>query len=336
MLVEALLMKIYSLKILIIIYLFLCILFLNSQSSTLFSFDKKIPSILSEKCSLYMDKQLEFGYRVPGSSAHLKCRDFIVNTLKTNGLKVKLQTFTASHGNARGIKMHNIIADVKKNPMFMTYGTIILGSHYDTRPTACKEREFKKRSLPIMGANDGASSTAVLMALSHILEDIDTPFNIRLLFTDGEDYGPTSKSMFYGAYHYADNMTEYEKNKTTAVIFLDMIGDADLNVYKDIYSENAAPFLNRFIFNTAIDLGFDDCFFPWTKYSILDDHVAFIKQGIRAVDIIDFDYPYWHKLEDTKDKVSTESMEKVSLLMYTVLEKFKIYYDKIQDNTLKF
>jgi glutaminyl-peptide cyclotransferase len=93
-----------------------------------------------------------------------------------------------------------------------------------------------------------------------------------------------------------------------AVVIVDMIGDADLNIYMEKGSDAG---LTRQIWKTAKTLGYESAFIPEEKYQVLDDHVPFIEKGLRAVDIIDLDYPYWHTLQDTPDKVSAASLQKV-------------------------
>jgi Zn-dependent M28 family amino/carboxypeptidase len=93
-----------------------------------------------------------------------------------------------------------------------------------------------------------------------------------------------------------------------AVIIVDMVGDADLNIYKE---RNSDPEIMDEIWGTAKRLGYESKFIPDYKHSMLDDHTPFLEAGIPAVDIIDFDYPYWHTTQDTPDKVSAESLQVV-------------------------
>jgi Zn-dependent M28 family amino/carboxypeptidase len=98
-----------------------------------------------------------------------------------------------------------------------------------------------------------------------------------------------------------------------AVIIVDMIGDADLNIYME---RNSDGDLTREIWNTAAELGYAKSFIPEYKFAMLDDHTPFLQRGIRAVDLIDFDYPYWHTTQDTLDKVSAESLNIVGDTLY--------------------
>ena len=99
-----------------------------------------------------------------------------------------------------------------------------------------------------------------------------------------------------------------------AVVIVDMIGDADLNIYKE---RNSNPSLTDEIWGVANSLGYGQQFIAEYKYSMLDDHTPFLEAGIPAVDIIDFDYPYWHTLADTPDKVSAASLEAVGKTLWT-------------------
>ena len=101
-----------------------------------------------------------------------------------------------------------------------------------------------------------------------------------------------------------------------AVVVVDMIGDADLNIYREITSSKT---LTDQIWQTAAGLGYADQFINQEKYAMLDDQTPFLNKGILAVDIIDFDYPYWHTTSDTLDKVSAGSLEIVGKTLLTWL-----------------
>jgi Zn-dependent M28 family amino/carboxypeptidase len=162
------------------------------------------------------------------------------------------------------------------------------------------------QSSPVPGANDGASGVAVLLELARTLPPLDDQ-QIWLVFFDLEDQGRINGwEWIIGSRAFVQNLSE----KPDRVVILDMIGDADLQIYREWGSD---PTITDAIWETASRLGYGDAFVNEVKYSILDDHVPFIDAGIPAVDIIDFDYPYWHTLEDTADKVSPRSLEIIGL-----------------------
>jgi len=101
------------------------------------------------------------------------------------------------------------------------------------------------------------------------------------------------------------------------MILLDMIGDSDQQIYYEVNSDRA---LSDRIWSVAAQLGYGDHFIPQARWQIIDDHIPFAKRGIPAIDIIDFDYPYWHTINDTTDKVSPDSLERVGRTLQMFLE----------------
>ena len=152
----------------------------------------------------------------------------------------------------------------------------------------------------MIGANDGASGTALLLELSDYLITLDK--NIWLVFFDAEDQGRINDWPWsLGAEYFANNLLEAPK----AVIIVDMIGDKDLQIYKEKNSDHG---LNDEIWKKADHLGYGEIFINQSKYAMIDDHAPFLNKGIPSALLIDFDYPYWHTNVDTLDKVTGRSM----------------------------
>jgi Zn-dependent M28 family amino/carboxypeptidase len=132
-----------------------------------------------------------------------------------------------------------------------------------------------------------------------------------LVFFDAEDQGHFNGwSWILGSRAFVEEL----KYKPQAVVIVDMIGDADLNIYME---KNSDPTLRAEIWATAAQLGYRKNFIPEEKYPMLDDHTPFLEAGIPAVDLIDFDYPYWHTTQDTPDKVSAQSLKVVGETLWT-------------------
>jgi Zn-dependent M28 family amino/carboxypeptidase len=141
----------------------------------------------------------------------------------------------------------------------------------------------------------------------------DLPLNIWLVFFDGEDNGHISGwDWILGSREFVDKL----EGKPDAVVILDMIGDRDLNIHFEKYSD---PILSQEIWAIAQELGYSSQFIPYEKHRILDDHIPFLEAGIPSVDIIDFDFPYWHTTSDTIDKVSANSLKIVGETIYNWL-----------------
>jgi Zn-dependent M28 family amino/carboxypeptidase len=224
--------------------------------------------------------------------------------MKSVGWVVEYQTF--EYG---GFNLRNIIARSDLGPS--TAAPIILGAHYDSRLFADQDREAA--SQPVPGANDGASGVAVLIELARVLGDSETAEPIWIVFFDAEDNGRIEGwDWILGSRYFVDNLEQTPR----AAVIVDMVGDSDLQLY---YEKNSDPDLRSEIWSTAQTLGYGQ-FIPEEKHSILDDHTPFLQAGIPAVDIIDFDYDYFHTTEDLPDKVSASSLAVVGRTLEVWLE----------------
>jgi len=244
--------------------------------------------------------QVAFGPRVPDSQAHAGTIAYIQNQLHEAGWQAQIQNATW-----QGFAIQNIIASrTNQAPQ------IILGAHYDSRMLADQD-PGPGRTKPVPGANDGASGVAVLLELARTLPNNSLP--TWLVFFDAEDDGGIAgRQWIMGSQAFVAALTYQPR----AAIILDMIGDANLNIYIE---QNSNASLVSEIWGQAARLGFEQQFIPTIKYSMEDDHTPFLKAGIPAVDIIDFDYPYWHTAADTPDKVSPKSLEIVGETLRTWL-----------------
>jgi Iap family predicted aminopeptidase len=235
--------------------------------------------------------QVDMGPRTPGSAGHAQVREWMRKELESAGWIVEIH-----ESNRLGHPIYNIIAKRgEEQPQ------IILAAHYDTRFVA--DHDPAKQNEPVPGANDGASGVAVLLELARTLPDDTVP--TWLVFFDTEDNGRIEGwDWILGSRAFVEEVPIQPQ----AVIIVDMIGDADLNLYYEINSDKT---IRAEIWNKAAELGYGNVFIQDEKHSMEDDHTPFLEKGIPAVDIIDFDYPYWHTTADTADKVSAESLHAV-------------------------
>jgi glutaminyl-peptide cyclotransferase len=246
--------------------------------------------------------QCDFGFRPTGSEAGRATGNYIVAELGKQGWAVETQEFIY-----RDTPVRNIIGRLGKGPV------VIVGAHYDTRRSA----DMEDPSVPVMGANDGASGVAVLLELARTLDRDKLQNEIWLAFFDAEDNGRLDGwEWCVGSSYMAENLTITPE----AVVVVDMIGDADQQLYLE---RNSDPDLQMQLWDIAATLGYSDTFIAEYKHSMYDDHIPFAQRGIPAVDIIDFDYPYWHTTQDTVDKVSGESLERVGRVVEVWLEEAK-------------
>ena len=238
--------------------------------------------------------QVSLGPRIPGTPSHDKIVQWITSELKKASWQVEVQqTSLMNH------PIHNIIA---KNGATSAKPWIIIGAHYDSRMWADQDPDASKRTQPVPGANDGASGVAVLLELARNLEDFKSK-QVWLVFFDTEDQGDIPGwAWILGSQAFVNSLS----GKPDASVVIDMIGDKDLNIYREL---NSNPALTDTIWSVAASLGYQNQFINQGKYRMEDDHTPFLEKGLVAVDIIDFDYPAWHTTSDTPDKVSSASLK---------------------------
>ena len=270
------------------------------------SFDKNI-------AFHYLLEQCDFGPRNPGSVGHLKTKDYLLDKLSQCTNLVKTQNFVYHDSlNNLDLNLTNIIASFYPQ----NQKRVLLCAHWDTRPFADKEPDSTLRDKPILGANDGASGVAVLLEIANILSKKEPKYGVDIIFFDGEDWGEEgSDNLCLGSKYFAKNSENY---RPQFGILLDMIGDKDLNIYPERHSFFYARGVVNLVWSKAKKLNLD-CFGDSVKHTLIDDHVPLIEAGIPCIDIIDFDYPWWHTLSDTPDKCSPESLEKIGKLLIEVL-----------------
>ncbi len=197
----------------------------------------------------------------------------------------------------------------------------LLAAHFDSRPRAENDPDSTKRDRAIDGANDGASGVAVLMELGRLFVSDKPAVNVDLAFLDGEDWGKSGdlEDYFLGA---KDMITRGIKNKYRFGILIDMVGDKDLKIFKEQFSDLYATKVTDLIWKTAAELG-EKAFVDSVGYTVYDDHLTFMTIGIPMTDVIDFVYPYWHSTHDTPDKCSAQSLAIVGRVLSTIIYRLK-------------
>ena len=257
-----------------------------------------LPSIDGARALQYAKDVTAFGPRPVGSANHKKLEDYIYAHLR--GDQVEDDYFVADTP-AGKLPVRNIIAKFPGT----REGVIAIAGHYDTN--------YPLKDSGYVGANDGGSSTGLLLELANQLRGKKRDgYSVWLLWTDGEEAVKewSGDDNTYGARHLAE---KWEKDGTLkqmkAFLLVDMIGDADLNVEHDSYS---TPWLEDYVYKAAQDMGYQSHFFGRTM-PVGDDHLPFVQRGVPSADLIDFDYGYnnvfWHTPQDTIDKLSAKSLQ---------------------------
>jgi len=257
-------------------------------------------------------KLVAIGPRVAGTPGAAKARDYITEQLKAAGLAVQQQAFDAStpRGSVHMINLLAVIPGIPppEAPSQVPVQRIIVAGHYDTK-------QFKE--FTFVGANDGGSSAALLIELARALKPRTLPMDVELLFLDGEEaVGEWQGSDHtYGSRYYVQAAKKAGTLKTIgALVLVDMIGDKDLRIMKEA---NSTPWLTESVWGAASRLGRRE--FVGETTTIEDDHLEFLEEGVPAVDIIDLDYPAWHRADDTLDKLSAASLQSVGDVVVAAL-----------------
>jgi glutaminyl-peptide cyclotransferase len=186
---------------------------------------------------------------------------------------------------------------------------ILFLAHWDSRPHADGPNS-KDSSAAVPGANDGGSGVALLLGITDVLERTPSGVGVDLLFVDGEDYGDFTKTpqdVLIGSKYYAAHQAPGPK-PMYAVLF-DLVADKELQIYQEGNSLVGAPEVVSLVWDTAKELGLGGTFISSPRHTLIDDHLELQKAGLRAIDVVDFDYPYWHTPDDTVDKVSAQSLQ---------------------------
>jgi len=301
--------------------------------------------VSGEKAIAHVAALVGFGPRPAGSEALERSRQYLEKELGALGWATKRQTFQEKtpHG---VMEFTNLLARFGKDGAADWEKPVagLLGSHYDTK---------RYENFPFVGANDGGSSTGLLVELARVLaERPGAASRIELVFFDGEEaFGTniTSKDGLYGSRHYsAQWLLKPEPDRPRWGVLLDMVGDADLNIraavqiprqsIRDLAEakekggyvvdiakvEESLQFLSRDLLDAADDLDLRDRVGVSADY-IVDDHIPLnVVAGIPTIDLIDFDYPPWHTPADTLDKLSAESLAVAGRVALRFVEKYRL------------
>ena len=250
----------------------------------------------------HVERLVALGPRPAGSAAGARARGYIVDRLRAAGITAEVQPFEADTPDGR-LRMANVVSVLPgRRP-----DVILLGGHYDTKVF----REFR-----FVGANDGGSSAALLLELARRLKARPRAFTYWVAWFDGEEARGawTAADSLYGSRRMAEDLARAGR-LPGAVLVADMIGDRDLRIRREAFS---TPWLTDLVWASARRLGYD-AHFSDDPLPVEDDHAPFLRAGVPAALLIDFDYPPWHTPGDTLDRVSARSLEIVGRVLLGAL-----------------
>lgn len=281
----------------------------------------------------YIERQLAFGPRVPGSEGHKACAIWLENEMKRHGADtVTVQRATVQRHDGVSIPIANIMA--RFNPD--AGKRVLLAAHWDTRPWADEENDASLHSRPIPGANDGGSGTAVLLELARQFGLQRPEIGVDLLLVDAEDSGVSgsddpddgSSSWCLGTQYWVDYHPYTAATLPQYAIVLDMVGGTGARFHREAVSQYAVPSVVNKVWGLAARLGHGDTFVNETGGSVLDDHVFIMRAGIPAIDIIENSNqatgsfaPSWHTMADDISAIDRRPLraagETVATLIYS-------------------
>jgi hypothetical protein len=287
---------------------FLCLILATSCAKA--APDKIWTQFSGDKALAHVQRLVDLGPRTPQSEAIEKSRAYIKQELNSSGWRVTEQPFTDETPRGQ-VRFVNLIA--RFGAIGKTTDLFLLCSHYDTKVFD---------TFRFVGANDGGSSTGLLLELARVLaQQPRLAEKIELVFFDGEEAFENFSNTdgIYGSRHFAHELRQDGSAKSfRGGILFDMVGDRSLDI---TFPPNSPIKITRDIFASADALKLRN-YFTYFDQDVTDDHSPLNAVGIPVVDVIDFHYPPWHTADDTMDKISAQSLQIVGSVAAYYLSEF--------------
>jgi Zn-dependent M28 family amino/carboxypeptidase len=291
----------------------------------------ELPSFNSDSAYNYIQKQVDFGSRVPNTQAHQACGDYLVKELKSLGAQVIEQKAIVNAFDGTALNMRNIIASYQPN----NFKRVLLAAHWDSRPWADHDSDPANHKKPILAANDGASGVGVLLEIARCLQQKDPSIGVDIILFDTEDYGApefykgtTSGNDWCLGSQYWGNHPHKENYQARYGILLDMVGAKQATFYKEQYSMQTAANIVKKVWKKAQSIGYSAYFVDQIGDPITDDHY-YVNElaGIPCIDIINYDASYeknsfgafWHTLGDNMDVIDKSTLKAVGETLIHVI-----------------
>lgn len=307
----------------------------NTDEQVVVTKSSDTPDFQADSAYVYVEKQVNFGPRVPNTPEHKACADYLAGELKRFGADVKVQEMTVTAYDGTALEARNIIGSYDPaNPK-----RILLFAHWDTRPFADSDPDPDNHRKPILGADDGASGVGVLLEIARQLNQKAPKVGVDIIFFDAEDYGTPefytgdtpSDTYCLGSQFWA-RRPHVPNYKADFGILLDMVGGKNAVFFKEATSLRYAPAVVDRVWTAARDLGYGRYFINAQGGGIVDDHEYVIRgRNIPSIDIINYDpetdkgfATHWHTLNDDMSSIDKETLKAVG---QTVLEVVYNYGD---------
>jgi glutaminyl-peptide cyclotransferase len=273
-------------------------------------------AIDGERALGYLRALCKIGPRISGSEGMKKQQELLKAHFEKHGAKVEFQRFTARQASQlKPTEMANIIVSWHPD----RNRRVFVCSHYDTRPKADQEQDPRRWGEPFVSANDGTSGVALCMELAHHMKQLPGEVGVDFVLFDGEEYvfdGPQGHDRyFFGSEHFADQYKRQPPaHRYAGAVLLDLFAGKTPSYPVEQNSGFLARGLVEEIWRIAAEQGVTAFKNQWGP-AVSDDHLALNRAGIPAVDVIDFDYPHWHRLSDRPEQCSAESLANMAKVL---------------------
>lgn len=289
----------------------------------------KAPSFSSDSAYTYIQKQVDFGPRVPNTDAHQQCATYLSATLNKFGAVVTEQRADLKAFDGTVLKSVNIIGSFR--PEAQT--RILLFAHWDSRPWSDHDPNPENRNKPVLGANDGASGVGVLLEIARQIGLQSPNVGVDIIFFDSEDYGAPETyqggaldSWCLGSQYWSKN-PHVPGYKAKYGVLLDMVGAPGATFFKEQYSMAYAANVVEKVWSVAGELGFGQYFRGEQIGAITDDHYYVNKiAGIPSINIIQYNNDaesgfghYWHTVNDTMENIDKQTLFAVGSTLLHVI-----------------
>ncbi len=289
----------------------------------------------ADKAMKHLKELCAIGPRISATEGMKKQQEYIIKHFESSGAKVVKQEFQGKQlSRPEAVPMTNLI--FQWNPDRTR--RVLICTHYDTRPHADEEGGQAEWNKPFISANDGTSGVALLMELGRHMKDLPTAVGVDFILFDGEEYvfprfqDQNPRDLYFlGSEHFAKEYSDTLRTRKYSYeggVLLDLCCAEGAKLKVEANSFQAAPKIVEKIWGHAKALGaksfvYERGFKRDEGQGVLDDHLALNKAGIPTVDVIDFDYPDWHKITDTPDKVSPQVTAEVAKVLAAWVQGIK-------------
>ncbi len=288
-----------------------------------------VPVFNEDSAYSYMQKQVDFGYRIPNTPEHLATASYLAAELRRHGAEVQVQDADVTAFDGTILHAKNIIGAFDPDKT----DRVLLFAHWDSRPFADNDPDKENHRKPVLGANDGASGVGVLLEIARQIGAKSPKVGVDIIFFDAEDYGqpyfstlPETEDSWALGTQYWVRRPHYPGYRARFGILLDMVGGANAVFFREKASVQYASAVVNKVWKRAQSLGYGEYFSDDEGGYVIDDHVYVNKMGIPSIDIIQYDpttdtgfNAQWHTVHDTMEHIDKATLKAVGQTVLAVI-----------------